>query len=268
MRHYRIKLTSLLILFSLLSTIYLPAQSDLKFKHFPPIANKKSVEGYRVIQDKSGYIWVALSPGSEGGVYRYDGIAYKKVPEFEGIIASYFLIDKADNFWVASSKGLHLYEPKRGIFKLFPIINQLDISYPNRKLKGTPANIRAISEDQAGNLWLATSSGIFRWHKKTQALKHYYFEGEIDSPAPVFMNNMYRYIHVDKSGKVWANSQRLNLVHLDTSTAEFTRILYVDKNQPETFKFGITNDMYEDTQGNIWVGSLEGIHKINSSTLG
>ena len=267
MNNNQFTLTGLLLIFSLLFTIFLQGQNELTFKHLPPIPNKKNIEGYRIIQDKTGFIWVSLGRGSGGGVYRYDGIEYKVVPEFEEVIAYCFLVDKADNFWVGSDKGLHLYQPRLGTFKLIPIINQLDVSFPNRKLKGTPASIRAISEDELGHFWLATGSGIFRWHKVTQAIEQYYFEVEIESPAPLFMNNMYRYIHVDKSGMVWANSQRLNLVKLDPNTAEFTRVLYPIREQPATYHYGITNDMYEDEQGFLWVGSLAGLSKINLTTL-
>jgi len=117
-----------------------------------------------------------------------------------------------------------------------------------------------LFEDTEGNLWIGTfAHGLNVFNPKTQTFRR--FSRNQTSPFE-FDFNMVKMGLQDSDGDIWLGTENASgLIHLDESTGEFTAYI------PDT----ITVESYsnrlsyiqEDIQGNIWVGTYEGIFIFN-----
>lgn len=102
-------------------------------------------EATGIVQTDDGFIWI----GGYGGLTRYDGTEFERFDSTTGIttVASLFK-DSNDVVWVGlNDKGLAKYQDNGFLFYTM-----------NDGL--TSGSIRSISEDDAGNIILATTRGI------------------------------------------------------------------------------------------------------------
>lgn len=105
--------------------------------------NARSI--FKIIQDKSGFIWLA----TDNGIIRYDGLNFKKYGAQQGFTqkgAFFIYIDKENIIWAISFN-----------FKLFKFINGVFVEQFGI---GMPCWMK---EDNKGDLWIATrTSKLFR----------------------------------------------------------------------------------------------------------
>ncbi len=121
---------------------------------FAEIADKR-----RICQDENGDLWLALS----GGVFKIRDPAVSSslkpeklnLPENTGEPGS-VLSDRSGNLWFGLSKGIVFkYNPSERSFKKFIL--------PPGTMKNSNGYITFISEDNSGNIWVATQDeGLFR----------------------------------------------------------------------------------------------------------
>lgn len=105
-------------------------------------------------KDQSGTFWVGTSKGLykvdlESRAYRYFSTISSPYNALSNDNINALHIDSNNMVWIATQNGLNIYVPETGTFKL--LTGQLDL----------PDNdIRAITEDNSGNLWISTAHGI------------------------------------------------------------------------------------------------------------
>jgi ligand-binding sensor domain-containing protein/anti-sigma regulatory factor (Ser/Thr protein kinase) len=122
-----------------------------------------------IMQDKRGFLWF----GTEDGLNRYDGqyvSIFKNQPNdttcISGNIITDLHEDKNGIIWIATSDGgltrYNYHLPAAKQFKQF--------KYNSHKANSIPDNnINQITEDNAGDLWLATgNSYLVRFNKHTE----------------------------------------------------------------------------------------------------
>lgn len=104
-----------------------------------------SAEINTIAQTEDGYIWV----GTYSGLYRYDGVRFEKANLDERISSVMVLfVDSAGRLWIGTNdSGLCCYVPETGETQFYTTENGL-ASY----------SIRALSEDDAGNIYVGTVS--------------------------------------------------------------------------------------------------------------
>ncbi|RMB64164.1 response regulator [Dokdonia sinensis] len=108
---------------------------------------------YAVEQDAKGNIWIA----SEEGILRYNSAnltiynSYNGIPEILGNRHQSLFIDAQDRIWAGSEKGLSQYNEDLDAFEMVP--SALDIN---------PSNIKAITQDASGTIWVAGFNGLWR----------------------------------------------------------------------------------------------------------
>lgn len=99
-----------------------------------------------IAMSKDGYLWVA----TYSGLYRYDGIAFKKLPELENIgnINNLF-VDEEGRLWIGTNdEGVYIYVRDR----ISNIVNDTN---------GLPYNtVNCIVEDMDGRYYIATSEDL------------------------------------------------------------------------------------------------------------
>jgi signal transduction histidine kinase/ligand-binding sensor domain-containing protein len=139
-------------------------------------------------EDLSGNLWFGFS---DGGIVRFRDGRFTRLDEPEmprgGI--TYIFTDRAGRIWLASSReGLVRVDNPAGehpVFRRYTIADGL-----------TSNNVRCITEDLNGNIYIGTVRGVNRLSPETGRIKYY---GTSDGLASDFINTAYR----DRHGTIW-----------------------------------------------------------------
>ncbi|HSX85042.1 MAG TPA: diguanylate cyclase, partial [Cellvibrio sp.] len=132
-----------------------------KFTHYmPDPGNPDAIrgrEGWSVIRDRQGYIWIA----TEEGLNRYDPATdsfryfVPSPAQLDGDKVLYARVvyqDRQDRIWVGGIRGLYLFDPHSETFTRY------------RHLENDPSSLSAdfvfaLYEDSRGNFWVGTDGG-------------------------------------------------------------------------------------------------------------
>ena len=122
-----------------------------------------------ILKDRRGFVWV----GSDNGLYRYDGYAFKAYNMTPGrrtttaeVVISGLLEDRNGVIWIATAGG--------GLKSLDPRTDSLT-TYLHDKQDPTSLahnDVYGLFEDHAGRLWVGTADGLDRLDRVTQNFSH------------------------------------------------------------------------------------------------
>jgi ligand-binding sensor domain-containing protein/signal transduction histidine kinase/DNA-binding response OmpR family regulator len=128
-------------------------------------SGKTSLSGRNIVsiqEDKEGHIWIGTD---DGGLNCYQQATRhfshyfdkgEKMPDLRVLFT-----DAKGRFWVGQ-RGLYLFDPSRDSFRLYT--NKAGLS---------DEFIKGITEDEGGNLWIATSNGLTQFNPETCTFKKY-----------------------------------------------------------------------------------------------
>ncbi len=200
-----------------------------------------------IIQDKRGFTWI----GTDDGLNRYDGFrffVYKHNPSnsssVSGNIITDLLEDKQGIIWIATADGgITKFDYRKSPKEQF-----LQFKHNAADRSSIPANIiNAITEDENGFLWLATSgNGIIRFDKNKNIF---------DEPVRQRSRTILA-ITADKKGWLWAGRQGGGMIRFNPRTfslVEDERYANVYANLPHMTVAAI----YADSRENLWLGSWD-----------
>jgi ligand-binding sensor domain-containing protein/signal transduction histidine kinase/DNA-binding response OmpR family regulator len=200
-------------------------------------------------QDSLGFIWIATSDG----LSRYDGTHFHNFIEADSLVSN----NIADNYiqtirfndkgelFIGTSKGLNIYNQKQEKFNLFNRNNGLlgnNIScfdFGNGQEFFVGANYEGV---QMGNdsLWFDSYS-----HNPDN--KNSLSSNEISS------------IEVQGDTTIWIGTFNKGLNKMNYKTKEIIRIPFGENKSINSLRI---NTLYEERNGNLWVGSSKGLHVI------
>lgn len=106
-----------------------------------------------ILETKKGDIYIGS--WSQGGVYRYEGTSFTKLPGFSDTMIACMLEDKTGNIWVGTRNfGVDLYDP-------LSTLKAGRVSVTNFSTKDglTDNCIYCLLEDSKGNIWLGSDAG-------------------------------------------------------------------------------------------------------------
>ena len=157
--------------------------------------------------------------------------------------------DKQGLLWAGTDSGLNLFNRSTGTFTRFKH-NAKNIN------SITPLQVRSIYEDCEGLFWIGTASGLNLMDRKSRTFKHYI---HLASDSNSLGSSAVYKIAEDRAGNLWIGTWEgggLNL--FDRKTKNFKHYLR-----------GINiNDIYQDTDGEIWVAAVNGLYRYDSSAAG
>lgn len=256
-----------------------------------------------LFQSADGTIWI----GSEGYGLNYfnpdKSFFYSLLPSFHQSPAlpdnwcRHVAEDKAGRWWLATAKGVAVYNPKEDSYKIFQ-------NKEEGKKELHANSVRSVLCASDGTVWIGTSDGLNRYHPQSGKMD---FIGEKDSlPLSFFWH-----LAEDKQHKIWI-ACRNGIYTYDPLTNRFddnhtnrllepycrfrTRTIFIDSRNRTWFGLdgkglllydetagtvkhwikkdgdstSLTNDLVtsitEDKQGTIWVSTLSGLNAYNENT--
>jgi PAS domain S-box-containing protein len=194
----------------------------------PPGNEAPSLTGARgIIEDSGGKLWIG---GQNGFIYLVNGKTNQLLPpEKVGTVQAMYK-DSLNRIWVGVENGLFYLQDGK--------LNEL----PSQDLAG--ANIRAITMDHQGLLWVGTSWGLRC------------FDRNLKRNDPINIFTEIPALLTDSHGAVWIGTTGNGLIRYlngETSSLRKTNGLAED----------YVSCLYEDREGNLWAGTRDGLTQIS-----
>ncbi len=166
-------------------------KGDESFHHFgveDGLPEGKSAASYA--EDQFGNIWIGFY---EGGLVRFDGERFQVFSKENGLPENGHVadihVDRKGRLWLATSvQGLFRVEDETSTAPRFQPVMIESGNVSN--------NIRTLTEDRFGRLYLGTARGVDRYSPETGYVKHYAVS---DGLAADFVVDS----HCDRNGDVW-----------------------------------------------------------------
>ncbi|MDR0371844.1 MAG: helix-turn-helix domain-containing protein [Prevotellaceae bacterium] len=212
------------IVFAAVSAFFNLYAGDITIRQIPVAKQLPSNTGYRMFQDREGFVWV----GTTDGFCRYDGYEMKSFrseitnPSFpSNYITGGFAEDTLNNcIWIGTDKGVLIMDKETERLTL-----------PDRALLG---NTRINQLLCAGDdVWVCADDGLFLYGLDGVLKKKY-------------LNNNVNSIHVDRRGTIRVTIWNGGLYRLNKATDRFIPYPGIgEKNNP--------HKIFQDKGGCLWV---------------
>ncbi len=256
-----------------------------QYEEFAGIENLSSPWVKEILQDKSGFVWLATN----NGLIRYDSqrfISFNPNPDKPGYISSNkpisLELDSEDSVWVSSPDALSRFDNETETFENFTLqdengknllqssqallyssqkrfllgsLNGLFIFDPSEKvwvrefteIGGQQTRIREIVETRPGEFLLGTSTGMWRFDLKTdQFFKHKYVDSEGRDIADFDVLNF----SIDREGRHWICTQADRLYCFSEDGKELN--ITIDGASLNEANLTDFTYVHQDRDGNIW----------------
>ena len=256
-------------------------------KSFANFTNKKGLRRFHafcILEDSKGTLWF----GTIGaGVYRYDGTTFTNFTTQDGLVndrVGCIYEDKNGNIWIGTEGGASCFDGKS--FRNFTTkegltnndINSIIEDKTGKLWFGTRGdactydgttftkltnkdgssfkNVRSIMKDKKGNIWLGGNDGLW---------------GYDGTSFTSFTTDFVGYIYEDKQDNIWFCAGR----GLQPSTMTLNRFPETELSTPDRetnmeqiIKVdGLIFGIFEDKDGRIWFGTLDGVCRYDGTSF-
>lgn len=216
--------------------------SDLRFLRLSRSQGLSQQRVTHIVQDDRGFLWFS----TQYGLNRYDGYQFRVFKHEPGdpaslcddFVATLFK-DRVGRLWVGCNYAVNRYDPVTETFVPYELAP--------RAVEGLSGEVRHISEDHEGRLWLSTKSGLYSLDPKTRFVRH--FAHESSNPYSLSSSNITS-SGEDRSGAFWVASEA-GLDQFDWRNGRVT--LHVPLHEPRDLTF------YEDREGTFWIMQTSGL---------
>ena len=214
---------------------------------------------YCLLEDADGNIWV----GTEGsgiqvydpvkGVFKYWFDYEEKKYLIDNSVIKLFL-SSSNDVWVGTTSGIEKYNKESNSFKEYPCME-------NGKL--VSFHVKDIYEIDPNRFWLGTDRGLAYFDSKTS--KYQFFQHEKGNPKSI-NSNVVLCIKKTRRGDFWIGTgggglNKINLAPGAVPTIQDVKHYTTKQGMPSNVVYGIL----EDTKGNIWMSTNNGICWLDSS---
>lgn len=218
-----------------------------------------------IAASNSGTLWVGTAGG---GINKFDREGprfrtYRNGDHLPGRLSSNdifaIFLDNTGVLWVGSrDAGVDRVE-RRG--QAINVKNFKSIPGDSKSLSNNA--VRSICDDNEGNLWLATDSGLNRYDPATHTFKRF-FANPLDSSS--ISSNAVQVIIKNSRGGVWIGTALGGLNRYDPRAGNFTRYIS-DPSDHDTVSSNFIHTLHESTSGILWIGTAgAGVNALDPDT--
>jgi signal transduction histidine kinase/ligand-binding sensor domain-containing protein/DNA-binding NarL/FixJ family response regulator len=240
------------------------------FRHDPE--NRNSLSSNRVtalMEDRNGLLWIGTE---DAGLNRLDPRSgtwthYRRHPgKSVGLSDKYvksLLEDRDGTLWVGTKTGgLNRFDRKGNMWRQY-------LHRPDDPDSIGGNEISFIHEDLTGRIWICHDlpdidvSGVDTFDKETeQFVRHSH---EPDNPHSPSSNSVSRIYEDPETGIIWVINNISAVDKIDPQASKFTIWQHDPQNQSSLSANG-TSSIYQDSRGDIWVGGLGGLDRLDKAT--
>jgi signal transduction histidine kinase/ligand-binding sensor domain-containing protein len=230
--------------------------STARFDKIPMVDGLSDDVVYSILQDRQGFMWF----GTGNGLTRYDGYQFTVYQSDPGDPTSLthdavYTLYQARNgdLWVGTGNGLDRFEPTSQTFTHY-----------------LPGNvILSVFEDEAGILWVGTPVGLTHLDPANPEPSVFFRGSAGDSPLRPSGDIVYAIVQ-DRAGETWLGtgagaSQNLGLDRFDQPSGTFVHYRH-DPGNPASLSSGDVWTIFQDRQGELWVGTNGGLNRLDRAT--
>ncbi|RMF57769.1 MAG: hypothetical protein D6748_10445, partial [Calditrichaeota bacterium] len=230
---------------------YKPSPEIIRYQHNPDIPSSLCDDRVRALYiDSRGRFWV----GTNNGFCQFFPATgeFQKIPLNTSQRIYSIIEDRYGKLWIGTYGGVQVFDPDTRT-----LLND----YQHHT--GDPNSLsynRAISlcEDREGMIWVAThSGGLNRIHPATGRITRFLH----DPRVPYSLSyNWLQQIYMDDSGALWIGST-LGIDKVDPGRFKFSNFNTLLKRLDELKEEKIAG-IFEDSQGQFWIGTVSGRVKV------
>lgn len=249
-------MTHRFILFCMIMFGLCSYSQNIKFEHYNANGGLSHNSVRQIVQDNNGFLWI----GTFSGLNRFDGYDFKSyLSSDEGTnkinnddITALKLNQELNHLWIGTRKGLSLLKLDSYEFTTF----LTDLNDPNSL---PDEEIRSIYVDKHNQIWVGT---------KDNGLYLFYLEENRFEKINLENFNYIKEIYEDSLGNIWIGS------YGTASVAKINLNPNGKIQQISTFTLPIPNSseinpylnfIYEDGKKDIFIGTRQGLYKLNKT---
>ena len=199
-------------------------------------------------------LWLGV-PGelhAQAGRIRFDHISLNQGLSQSTITC--ILQDSRGFMWFGTQDGLNRFDGY--VFAVYKNDPADPASLPHNY-------VRAISEDEEGNLWIATDGGgVAKWDRQTDSFLPDPFGAE--SPAS-FAGLRVGSLQRDRTGSLWVGTFEAGLSRLDLTTGSLATYRH-DPSDPGSLGDDRVAALFVDRAGTLWVGTETALNSFDPLT--
>ncbi|MBU8891837.1 MAG: SpoIIE family protein phosphatase [Bacteroidales bacterium] len=228
-----------------------------RYRHDPE--NKSSISDNKVkviFEDSDFNLWIGTEQGlnkfnweTEEFVRYYSD--YENKESLSNNIINDIFEDDIGNLWIATDDGLNKFNKET---ETFTVYNKF--LHDNEELLTT--SFTDIIQDKTGIMWVGTLQGLLKINNEQKKFKLF---DKSENNEPYFSNNFVTSMY-KKNNEVWVGTWGTGLHLFDPLKKSVIRY--------NTGNSSIINDyihkIFEDSNGDIWVGTQDGLSYFNSRT--
>ncbi len=242
------------ILLFCLITFYFSYSQNIKFEHYNDNNGLSHNSVRHIVQDKKGFLWL----GTFSGLNRFDGYQFKNYMSsspgtnklYNDDITALELDEESNNLWIGTRKGLTLFKLDTQVFTTFFSKKEDPNSLPEEE-------IRSVYVDKFKRVWVGTKTkGLYMFFLKENRFEKISIKG-FDYVKEIFE---------DKKGNIWIGSYEKGSVAkitMDTKGAVIKINDYTLFVPNSNEKNPYVNFIYEDDKSDIFVGTRQGLYKLD-----
>jgi len=186
----------------------------------------------RITGDQKGKVYVLCTEG----VAEFDLTTQKFTTLLQGKVTSIYFNER---LFIGKKDEVYVFNKETRNF---------DLTY---HLAGKDISIACLHLDDKGNLWMGTeNSGVYKLDKN-KTLTHPIEKGNITN------------IYQDSSKELWIGSWEYGLYHIDSEG--IIHNMRHDPSNPNSVSSDFVRDCCEDNNGNIWIGTFNGLNRYQKS---
>ncbi|MBP6334230.1 MAG: hypothetical protein KA444_02070 [Bacteroidia bacterium] len=216
---------------------------------------------FSLAKDKEGIVWIGTTDGlirfnrstNSYAIFRY---SEGKKNQLRNNYITTLRLDQNDDLWVGTLRGLHRVKNRNS--------KNPDFEFVQVNPQLAEVSIREIVPDKNGDLLIVLPGKLFKLSLKDSKMTMltHAFKGESRLPFGfIYMSAL-----VDRNENIWLGSSMGLYIYLKQAGKEdpnfSSPILYQhDSRDTTSLRSHTINDLFEDSQGNVWISTPNGLTK-------